>query len=132
MPLAIREEGSAWRSHILRYRRISNESAANTALTVTTATISPGQGLRLLYVTVSYSAVPVQTGIIITHDSGIGAAHDIELFGGAANAQTALFFPGDGTLSGDHIILDDDVISVLAPAAGGVITSAIAIYVESL
>lgn len=102
--------------------RFNEASSANTALT---ATVGPGQSRRLLQITVAYSATPVQTGVIVEIDSGAGAAYDCQLAVGAANARYTAYIPDS-----EIIIGKDDAIKVTAPAAGGAITSAIAIYAE--
>jgi hypothetical protein len=103
-------------------------SAANTAQTISTST--GGVARRLLWVSVLYSAAPTETGVIVTLNSGAGAGYDTPLKTFAANTQ-ANFFP----LYTDPetvVILADDAIDVLAPAAGGVITSTIIIYTKKL
>jgi len=108
-----------------KLERHSEISAADTALTLTTPT-DPTQTRELLRVNVKYSAVPVHAGIIVTLKSGLGAAHDQTLSSGPANAQTAAFTP-----SGKYMLMPDDAIEVLAPAGGGVITSAVSVYTEA-
>ena len=95
--------------------RDKDQSAANTALTVTTPT---GAVRKLLFVTVKYSAAPTQGGVTVELDSGAGAAWDTPLFTGTANAQNNVYLP-------------DDAIKVTAPAGGGVLTSAISVYTEA-
>ena len=95
-------------------------SAANTAQTVSTPT---GRHVQIAYVTVAYSAAPTQTGVVTSLDSGIAAGYDCTLNTGSTNAQYTVFAPDY-----DLIICEDDQIDVLAPAAGGAITSAVAIY----
>ena len=102
--------------------RFTEASEANTALT---ATVGPGQSRRLLQVTVAYSATPVQTGVTVEIDSGAGAAYDCTLATGAANARYTVYIPDS-----EIIIGKDDAVKVTAPAAGGAITSAIAVYAE--
>lgn len=108
---------------VAEIKKFSGASAADTAKTVSTTT---GRW-RILFVTVKYSAAPTQTGITVTLNSGIGAAYDTLLYTGTANAQNSVYYP-----AGELIIEPDDAIDVVAPAAGGVITSAIAIYAERL
>ena len=103
--------------------RDKDQSAANTALTVTTPT---GAVRKLLFVTVKYSAAPTQGGVTVELDSGAGAAWDTPLFTGTANAQNNVYLPDEEVL-----ILPDDAIKVTAPAGGGVITSAISVYTEA-
>lgn len=103
-------------------------SAANTAQTISTSVA--GVARRLLWVSVLYSATPTETGVIITLNSGAGSGYDTPLKTFAANTQ-ANFFP----LYTDPqtvVILPDDAIDVLAPAAGGVITSTVIIYTQKL
>lgn len=104
-------------------------SAANTAQTISTST-TDGICRRLLLVSAQYSAAPTETGVIITLNSGAGTGYDTALKTFAANTQ-ANFWP----LSTDQqmvVILPDDTIDVLAPAAGGVITSTVVIYTQRL
>ena len=102
--------------------KLTNQSAANTALTLATPT---GKRRRVLYATVKYSATPVQTGVTFEIDNGVGVAFDAVLSTGAANARTTTFFP-----SSRLELPDDDTLKVIAPAAGGAITSAISIVTE--
>lgn len=95
-------------------------SGANGAQTVSTTT---GKVVQIAYVTVKYSAAPTQTGITVTLNSGVSAAFDTVLTTGSANVQSNVFAPDY-----DLIICEDDAIDVVAPAAGGVITSSVAIY----
>ena len=101
--------------------RTVGTSAANTAQTVSTANVSSVQ--ELVMVTVAYSAAPTQTGVVITLNSGAGAGYDVALSTGSANVQDTAYLP-----SAPIFINADDVIDCLAPAAGGAITSAVAIY----
>lgn len=98
----------------------SGTSAADTAQTVSTTT---GKVIQIAYVTVKYSAGPTQTGITVTLDSGVAAAYDTLLHTGSANVQSNVFAPDY-----DLIICEDDQIDVVAPAAGGAVTSAVVIY----
>lgn len=102
----------------------SGASTADAAVTVSTTT---GTHLRIHYYTVKYSAAPTQTGVLATLDSGIGAAYDTQLVTGTANVQN-VFYQFNPPL----VICEDDQLDVLAPAAGGVITSAVAIYGERI
>lgn len=98
----------------------SQTSAGNTAQTCST---DGSQPYRVLFATVKYSAAPTQTGVIVTLNSGVGAGYDTALQTGAADVQATFFQP-----TTDLILHGDDVLDVLAPAAGGVITSSVAIY----
>lgn len=99
-------------------------SAANTEITLST-TASPSALRRLLYVAVKYSAAPTQTGVTVTLNSGAGAAYDTLLTTGTSNAQSTFYIPGSEVL-----LMSDDVIDVVGPAAGGAVTGAVAIYTE--
>ncbi len=100
--------------------RYSNESVANTALTVSTAT---GLIHRILFVTVKYSA-GVTKNVTITLNSGAGAAWDTLLATIALSAATdGLWIP-----DAEFMIEPDDVIDVLAPAGGSGVTADVAIY----
>ncbi len=107
-----------------RYRRFTDQSAANVDLTLSTPAEVP---LRILFVTVKYSAAPTQSGITVILNSGAGSVHDTLLATGLANALDTVYFP-----DGDEKLSEDDVIDVLAPAGGAGITSAVAIYMEVL
>jgi hypothetical protein len=107
-----------------KYRRLTEASAANTALSVSTPADVP---VRLLFATVRYSAAPTQTGVTVDLDSGVAAAYDTTLFTGTANAQNTAYLP-DGEVRIDAT----DAIKVTAPAGGAGITSQISLYVELL
>ncbi len=109
-----------------RLIRLTEESAANTALTVV-ADPPAGQEWEFLYAAVHYSAVPVQGGVTATLNSAKGAAFDTLMAAGAANAQDTLIWPG-----GPTPIFPDDTLDVLAPAAGGAITSAVSVYMRKV
>jgi len=96
-------------------------SGANAIGAASSPTITDPQ--MLVMVTVKYSAGPTQAGVTVTLNSGAGAAYDAVLSTGSANAQTTTYLP-----SAPLIIAPDDTIDVSAPAGGGGITSAIAIY----
>jgi len=102
--------------------RYTDVSAANTLLALT---IAGGIGRRFLHSVVKYSATPVQAGVTVGLDSGVGAAYDGTFNTGTANAQTTVYQPVGGLLFGG-----DDAIVVTAPAGGGVITAAISVYTE--
>ena len=117
MAVAIKDFGG-------RYRRLSETSAANTALSVTTPSAVPH---RLLFATVKYSAAPTQAGVTTEIDSGVGAGSDVVLNTGAANAQATVYAP-DAELR----VADGDAFKVTAPAGGAGITASIVVYVELL
>ena len=117
MPLVTKNYGG-------RYQRFTDQSGANASLALSTPTDVP---LRILCVTVKYSAGPTQTGVTVELDNGAGAAWDTLLSTGSANAQNTVYFP-DGKLT----IADGDALKVTAPAAGGAITSSISMYAEVL
>lgn len=96
-------------------------SAANTEQTVS----SPDYAgvIQLVAVYVKYSAAPTQTGVTVTLNSGAGAGYDTLLTTGTANAQNTFYVP-----AGPVYILPDDQIDVVAPAAGGAITSSVSLY----
>ena len=102
--------------------RHSDESAANTAISVSTPT---GLPRKLLFATAKYSAAPTQAGVTTEVDSGAGATYDAVLNTGTANAQTTVYIPG-----GDVTIASDDAIKVTAPAGGAGITAAVAVYTQ--
>lgn len=104
--------------------RTTAQSGANAAQTVSTPT---GDVRRLLFVTVKYSGAPTHAGVTVTLNSGAGSAYDTLLATGSANAQNTLYIPDE-----EILILSDDVIDVAAPAGGGALTSAVAIYTETL
>ena len=76
---------------------------------------------------VAYSAAPTQAGISVTLNSGAGAGYDTLIASGAANARYTVYVPDE-----EILLKEDDVVDVLAPAGGGVITSSISIYTELL
>jgi hypothetical protein len=105
--------------------RYVETGSANTQLVSTVGPI--GQPFRVVSVIVSYSAAPTQTGTLVKLVSGAGAAYGATLSTGTANAQFTLF---QGT--NDLIFGSDDSITVTAPAAGGVITASVAVYIEKM
>lgn len=107
-----------------RYRRYSEASAANTALSATTPT---GVACRVLYATTAYSAAPTQAGVTFVLDSGVAAAYDATLSTGAANGQYTVFQPTAKLALGGT-----DAFVVTAPAGGAGITAAVVIVVELL
>lgn len=104
--------------------RASGTGTANQTDTLTTPSQTFNQ--KLSYVTVSYSAAPTQTGVLIEIDSGLGAGYDTTLFTGTANAQDTYYVPDHDSM----VLFPNDAIRVTAPQAGGVITAAIVIVTE--
>lgn len=102
------------------HNRHSDEGAADTDITVT-----PPAGVirRILSVTVKYSAV-VTKNVTVTLNSGAGPNWDTLIKTIALSNAT----DGEWIVPGEWIISDDDVIDVLAPAGGGVITAAVVVY----
>lgn len=103
-------------------RRTIGTSAANSSQTVTDTT---GAVRRLLQVLVAYSNTPTHAGVTVTLDSGAGSAYDTVLHTGSSNARYTAYVP-----DGEVILMEDDVVSVTAPAGGAGITSSISIYTE--
>jgi len=100
--------------------RFSEQSAADTAQTVSTTT---GKARHLQMVTVKYSASVTQN-VTITLNAGAGAAWDTLLQTIALAAATdGLWIPDE-----EILLLSDDELDVLAPAGGGAVTSAVSIY----
>lgn len=124
MALATKRFSANTPAGVASYIKLSDTSAGNTALTVT----SPlGRPVRFIAGWVRYSATPVQTGVTFNVDSGLGTAYDGILATGGANALvTAL-----ASLP-DCVIDETDAFAITAPAAGGVITSSIVLIVEEL
>ncbi len=106
-----------------RIERHSDESAANTALTVTVPT---GRLRRLLLVTIKYSGAASVT-VTVTLNSGAGSTYDVLLASTALSAETDFTFTPDE----ETLLSDDDAIDVLAPAVVGV-TSAITVVTRVL
>lgn len=102
---------------------INGISAANAALTV--ATPSSAQSRRLNYVLVHYSAAPTQTGVVVSVIPAAGVAYTTVISTGAANVQDNQYVPG-----APLYLLPGDILSVLAPAAGGAVTAAITVAWE--
>jgi hypothetical protein len=101
----------------------SGQSTANAQLVVSTAT---GLKRRILYVTIQYSAV-VTVNVTVVLVSALGAAWNTTLGAPAFAAnQSALWAPPHGRF----VLAPGDQLQVTAPAGGGGITSAIAIYDE--
>jgi len=107
-----------------RLDRHEDESAANTALTVS---VPSGDLRRLLLVTVVYSASVTATPTT-TLNSGAGASRDVLLSSIAlAPGTEAVFVPDEEILIGD-----DDSLDVLAPAGGVGVTAAVTVYTRVL
>lgn len=109
--------------------RTVGTSAANTAQTVSAGGGAAGAAdavrRKVLYVLVAYSAAPTQTGVTITVNAGAGASYDTTLLTGDANTRYSYWTP-DTNL----ILFPDDSLDVVAPAAGGAVTSSIEIVCE--
>ncbi len=105
--------------------QIERTSGAGTANAITAVSTAVGQVRKLLMVTTKYSAAPTQAGVTVVWNNGAGAAYDITLNTGTANAQNNVYVPAI-----DIYLLADDVVDVSAPAGGGVITSAVTIYTQ--
>ena len=108
-------------------KRTIGTSAGDTAQTVSTPSGNPK---RILQVLIAYSAAPTYTGtdLIIKINSGAGAAYDTVVAVGSNNEQYKTYVPAEEPI----YLFDDDVLEVTAPAGGGVITSSISIYSESI
>ncbi len=108
--------------------RTSGISTANNPVTVSAgggaAGANDGVRRRVKYVTVAYSAAPTQTGVTMTVNSGVGAGYDTLIIGGSANIRYTYYEPEN------LVLLGDDTLDVIAPAAGGVITASIVIVCE--
>ena len=105
--------------------RFVETGSANTQLG---STLGPlGQPFRVISVIVSYSAAPTQTGVLVKLVSGAGTGYNATLNTGAANAQYTVYQGAN-----DIIFGSDDSITVTAPAAGGVITASVAVYIEKM
>lgn len=105
-------------------KRTAGKGAANTDYTLKTEV---GKKMLVDEIIVSYSATPVQAGVEISLDSGLGADYDAVINTGSANARYTIYKPDS-----PFIIMDDDAISVKAPAGGGVITATITIIGRTL
>lgn len=109
---------------ITSLKRYSGKSGANGILSVST---DKGKRMLVHQVTIAYSAAPTQAGITVNLDSGLGADYDVALDTGSANARYGVYKP-----TTPIIVMEDDVITVTAPAGGGVLTSAITILAQEL
>lgn len=99
----------------------SGTSAADTAQTVSAGPFT--QPCRILGAEVVYSAAPTQAGATVTRDSAQGPGFDALLHTGSENARYTYYVPPEPL-----ILAPGDQLDVVAPAAGGVITSSVAIY----
>jgi hypothetical protein len=105
------------------WERSVETGGANAILTSTLT----GKRRKLLAVTCVYSGAPTQAGVTVTLTSGGGTAYNIVLNTGTGNAQSTLYLPAV-----PFPIMADDTITVAAPAGGGILTAAIAIYTDPL
>lgn len=107
-------------------KRTVGTSSGDTAQTVSTPSGNPR---RILQVLVAYSASPTYTGtdLIIKVNSGAGTAYDTTVETGTNNGQYKAYVPTEPIY-----LMDDDILDVTAPSAGGAITSSISIYSESI
>ena len=103
----------------VRVRRFSEASGANAALTMI---CNPGVPARLLWAACEYSDDGTDT-VVVTLDSGVGAAYDADL---GSFAAASLFEPND------LVIAEDDAINIVAPAGGVGETSQPVAYFELL
>lgn len=103
--------------------RHSDESLANTALTVT---VAAGRMRQILLVTVKYSGAAM-VSVTATLNSGAGASWDTLLDNTPLGGGTDFTYEPDEEL----VIAGDDAIDVLAPAVVGE-TSAVAVYTRVL
>jgi hypothetical protein len=103
----------------------NGQSAANASQSVATAT---GLKRRILYATIQYSTT-VSLSVTVTLLSALGAAWNTVLATVVFTAQAGgVWVPPHA----EFIIAPGDSIQVTAPAGGGGVTSAIAIYNEIL
>jgi hypothetical protein len=103
----------------------SGQSTANASQTVTTAT---GVKRRIEFATVKYSSA-VSVSATVTLLSALGAAWNTVLGNIVFSSNTdGLWVPSHS----EFVIAPGDQIQVVAPAGGGGITSAIAIYSQIL
>ena len=107
-------------------KTFSGKGKANTALSVSTEV---GSRYLVHQVVVSYSANPTQTGVVVSLDSGLGADYDAVLSTDDANVRYSTF---SEYLIKPFIVMENDILTVTAPAGGAGITSAISILAEKL
>lgn len=105
-------------------KRYNGVSTANSAKSISTPV---GKKMLVHQVTVAYSGNPTQTGVTVNLDSGLGAGYDVALDTGSANARYHVYKP-----TTPIIVMEDDIITVTAPAGGGALTSAITILAQEL
>lgn len=110
------------RNDLGRLIREVTTGVANTALSFQTS-IDLRQR-RLLMVTVAYSAAPTQAGITTTLN--IGSGYDVTLSTGTANTRYYVFIP-----DADLPLLQEDRITVAAPAGGSGITASVTVVTEA-
>lgn len=123
MPLVTDSFGSKILGEGTRVDRTSNESAPNTAMTVSTPT---GEIRQVLFATVKYSGA-ASVDFVITLNSGAGASWDTVLTTIAlAGGTSGVWIPDEAVF-----IVDTDVIDALANAVVAV-TAAVAIYTRVL
>lgn len=105
--------------------RDSDQSAADTILTLSTPASSAAR--RIVMVTAKYSG-SVTKNIVVTLNSGAGAAWDTILATIAISAGT------DGTWIPDEAVylMADDTLDAVADAGGGAVASALTIYTEEV
>jgi len=100
------------------YRRTQinafRDRVTSAADTLVTLVVTPNaRALRKVsFVSVKYSATPVQAGVTVELDSGGGAAYDSTFFTGTANALDTSWVPAG---------------EILIAAGGGVITASITV-----
>ena len=107
------------------FKRFYGTGTANQADTLTSTVVASHRRQRLVQVTAVYSGAPTQTGVIITIDSGISAAHDVTLHTGSADVRYTIYTPDE-----DIFLMPGDAILINLPAAGGVVTASATILVE--
>lgn len=109
-------------------KRTNGLSAANSPITVsdTTATDTLAKPRRVLYATIKLSGSGTTTATL-TLNSSLGSGYDAELGSVAISADTVgVFIP-----THDHlIVLPEDALDFLVPAAGAGVTASVALYTE--
>lgn len=107
--------------------RFYGTGAAASSDTLTTTAVAAHHRQRISYVSCVYSGSPTQTGVLVTIDSGLGAAYDTLLATGSANATTTVYAP-----DADIWLLPGDALVVTTPSGGGALTAAISVVVEEI